>query len=277
MLTNENYFSRENNMKYMGSSQFKSFQKCEASALAEIRGEYSCQMSTALLVGSYVDAHFEGTLDLFKAQHPELFAKTGKTAGSLKSDYIQANDIIARLESDELFSMLMAGKKQVIKTGEIAGVPFKIKIDSYLEAEQCAAIVDKFPETAEVFSFCDGAIVDLKCMKDMADVWSDAEWARVSFVEAWGYDIQGAIYQAVEGNMLPFILAVGTKESATDLAALTISDGDLAAKLAEVETLAPRYQAIKEGKIEPVGCGKCEYCRRKKKLTTIKNYREVNL
>ncbi len=34
MLTNENYFSPENQMKYMGVSQFKAFEKCPASALA---------------------------------------------------------------------------------------------------------------------------------------------------------------------------------------------------------------------------------------------------
>lgn len=39
-LTSENYFSAENNMKYMGSSQFKSFMKCEAGTMAELKGEY---------------------------------------------------------------------------------------------------------------------------------------------------------------------------------------------------------------------------------------------
>ena len=37
-LTSENYFSPENELFYMGSSQFKNFQKCEAAALAELRG-----------------------------------------------------------------------------------------------------------------------------------------------------------------------------------------------------------------------------------------------
>ena len=56
MLTNENYFSVENNMAYMGHSQFLAFQRCEAAALAEARGEYTRPSSTAMLVGSYVDA-----------------------------------------------------------------------------------------------------------------------------------------------------------------------------------------------------------------------------
>ena len=37
MLTDSNYFSPENQLKYMGSSQYKSFLKCEESALAEIK------------------------------------------------------------------------------------------------------------------------------------------------------------------------------------------------------------------------------------------------
>ncbi len=272
VLTSENYFSPEMQMAYMGSSQFKAFQKCEAAALAEIRGEYVRPSTTALLVGSYVDAHFEGTLPLFKAQHPELF----KRDGGLKADYIQAQSIIDRMESDRLYSLLMSGKKQVIKTGIIAGVPFKIKIDSLLDADTCQQIVSEFPQAAAALGFCDGAIVDQKVMRDMQDVWSDEEHRRVSFVEAWGYDIQGAIYQAVEGNMLPFVLAVGTKEDSPDIASLFISDADLSAKLAEIEDAAPRYQAIKEGRIPPRRCEHCAYCRMTKHLSGIINYKELS-
>lgn len=271
MITSENYFSSENQMAYMGASQFKAFQKCEAAALAEIKGEYVRPSSTSMLVGSYVDAHFEGTLHIFKAQHPELF----KRDGGLKSDYLHANDIISRMESDRLYSLLMSGKKQVIKTGTIAGVPFKIKIDSLLDADTCKQIASEFPNAVAALGFCDGAIVDQKTMRDMADVWSDEEHCKLPFVEAWGYDIQGAIYQAVEGNMLPFVLAVGTKEDSPDLAALFISDADLAAKLAEIEDAAPRYQAIKEGKVSPRRCEHCAYCRMTKRLSGIINYKEL--
>lgn len=272
-LTSENYFSPSMQMKYMGSSQYKSFSRCEAMALAELHGEYVRPTTTALLVGSYVDAHFEGTLDLFAAQHPELF----KRDGTLKAEYLQANDIIARLEADELFSMLMSGRKQVVKTGTIAGVPFKIKIDSLLDADTTDKIAMRFPDAALALGLLDGAIVDLKIMRDMADVWSDEAQSRVSFVEAWGYDLQGAIYQAVEGNMLPFILAVGTKETVTDLAALSIADRDLSAKVYEIEHQSPRFQAIKEGRVAPTACGHCDYCRGVKRLTKIVDYREAGL
>ena len=118
-LTSENYFSQQANLEYMSCSQFKSFCDCEERTLADIAGDYKRDSSTALLVGSYVDAHFEGTLDVFKAQHPELF----KRDGTLKADYVQAESIIQRVENDKLFMKYMAGEKQVIMTGKIADVP----------------------------------------------------------------------------------------------------------------------------------------------------------
>nr|DAU49935.1 MAG TPA: Putative exonuclease [Caudoviricetes sp.] len=271
MVTAENYFSPEMNMAYMGATQFKAFDRCEAAALAELRGEYAPAASTAMLIGSYVDAYFSGELPVFQAQHPEIF----KRDGSLKAEFVHAQDVIARMEADELYMLLMSGKKQVILTGEIAGVPFKVKIDSLLDAETSRRIAEQFPETAEVMGMCDGALVDQKVMRDMANVWSDEERAKVPFAQFYGYDIQGAIYQAIEGHMLPFILAVGTKEDAPDIGALYIPDAELAARLAEVEDRAPRYQAIKAGRIAPRRCGKCAYCRMTKKLRGIVDYREV--
>lgn len=185
MLTSENYFSLENNMKYMGTSQFKAFQKCEAMALAEIKGEYVREKTPALLVGSYVDSHFEKTLDLFKAKNPSIFTAKGE----LKSEYKNAEYIIERLEKDKLFMRYMSGQKQVIQTGEIEGVLFKTKIDSYMPSE---------------------FITDLKIMKDFEGIWQDG--IKLSFIEAWSYDIQASIYQYVEGNKLPFIIAAATKE-----------------------------------------------------------------
>ena len=76
-LTNDNYFSVEASMEYFGVSSLKSFDACEARALAECKGEYKRPDTTALLVGSYADAYFEGTLENFKTEHPEIFKKDG--------------------------------------------------------------------------------------------------------------------------------------------------------------------------------------------------------
>lgn len=269
VVTPENYYDPDIRMAYMGSTQYKAFASCEAAVLAELHGEYVPKTTTALLVGGYIDAYFSDELPLYQAKHPEIF----KRDGTLKSEFLHAQDVINRMEEDELYSLLMAGRKQVIRTGSIAGVPFKIKIDSLLDGPTCEEIVRRFPETAAALGLCDGAIVDQKVMKDLEDVWSREDQCKVPFVEAWGYDIQGAIYQAIEGHMLPFIIAAGTKEDSPNLDALYIPDEDIAAKLAEVEDNAPRYQAIKEGLIEPRRCERCDYCKATKKLTRIRNYK----
>ena len=261
-VTAENYFDSDIEMAYMGSTQVKNFMRCEAAELARLKGEYRPAVNTAMLVGSYVDAHFEGSLNVFQAQHPELF----KRDGTLKAEFSRANDIISRMEADELYSLLMSGQKQVIRTGEIAGVPFKIKIDSLLDGDTCAEIVRRFPDTATVMGLCD---VDQKVMRSLEDVWDGAERAYVPFWRAWGYDVQGAIYQAVEGHLWPFLLAVGTKEDEPDLQALHIRDEVLSPKLAEIEDAVPHFQAIKEGREAPRRCECCAYCRATRKLTRI--------
>lgn len=271
-VTAANYFSPEIQMAYMGHSQYLDFCRCEAGALAKLRGEYAEPISESMLVGGYVDAYFSGELEQFEAEHPELFRKDGAP----KMLALQAQDIANRMEEDELYCLLMRGKKQVIRTGEIAGVPFKIKIDSLLDAATCLEIVDRFPEIPpSVLGLCDGAIVDQKVMRSLDNAWNAEYRLPMSFVETWGYDVQGAIYQTVEGNMLPFILAVGTRETPPDLRALYIPDGDLTAKLCEVEDQAPRFQAIKEGREEPRRCEHCPYCRATRSLKTIVHYKEA--
>ncbi len=250
MITNENYFSKENQMKYFGSSQFKSFMDCEAATMAEINGEYIREKTVSLLVGSYVDAHFEGTLDIFSAQNPEIF--TGK--GELRSNFSQANEIIARIERDEMFMRYLSGEHQVIKTGELFGYPWKIKIDSYHPGK---------------------AIVDLKIMKDFEPVWVSGH-GKVHFIDAWRYDLQGAIYAAVEGNGLPFYIAAATKETnGADIEIFHIPQQKLDTALKIVEAYIDRFADIKAGKIEPARCGRCPYCKATKVLTSVTEYREA--
>lgn len=246
MITNENYFSPENKLKYMGSSQFKSFMACEAGALAEIRGEYDQEKTVSMLVGSYVDAHYEGTLNVFKAKNPSLFTNKGE----LRADFQRAEIIIARLERDPMFCKYMGGAKQVIQVGEIAGIPFKIKIDSFHPGK---------------------AIVDLKVMKDFEDIWTDG--LKLNFVESWGYDTQGAIYQAVEGHKLPFLLAAATKEPEPDLLIISIPQDRLDYCLQLVINNIQRFDDIKKGLIEPTRCEKCNFCKQTKVLTEVIDYR----
>ncbi len=249
MLTEANYHSPESSMAYMGASQFKAFQSCPAAALAACRGEYRQETTTSLLVGSYVDAHFSQTLDLFKAQNPAIF----KRDGGLKAEFQQAEEIIARIERDPVFMDYLTGDKQVIITGYIAGVPFKAKPD-VLHPDR---------------------IVDLKIMRDFATIWKDGE--RLHFIEAWGYDIQGAIYQEIvrqaTGNRLPFFIAAATKEAVSDIGLFEIPQDRLDYCLDLVEHLAPEFSEMKLGVREAERCGVCDYCKATKVLAGPVDYR----
>ena len=96
MLTNSNYHELTANKEYFSVSQYKDFMKCEAMAMAKISGIYKEPLTRALLVGSFVDAYFEGTLKQFTDEHPEIFTKKD----SLRSEFKKANEIIARLSAD---------------------------------------------------------------------------------------------------------------------------------------------------------------------------------
>lgn len=254
MLNSENYFSPEMQMKYMGVSQFKAFEKCPAAALAEITGNFEREMTTALLVGSYVDAHFEGTLDVFQAKHPQLF----KRDGSLKSDYVKAEEIINRVEQDELFMSFMSGEKQVIMTGKISGVDIKIKIDSYIPGK---------------------AIVDLKVMKDFEPIYVP-EKGRLNFIEAWEYDLQGAVYQEIvrqnTGEQLPFYIAAVTKERVPDLAVFLVPQAVLDFELERFKEKVNKFDAIKHEVIPAERCEHCDYCKQTKVLHDIINMKELD-
>lgn len=271
-LNADNYYSQEANWEYMSASQFKAFRKCEAAAMAELSGEWNRKDTTALLVGSYVDAYFSDEMEQFKSEHPELYKKDG----SLKSEFQKAQAIAERLERDDLARMLLSGRHQQIKTGRIAGVWYKCKYDSLLSAKQVEAICKRFPKIRDLVPFGGAIIVDLKCMKDFETIWDEETQERVSFVNYWGYDIQGAIYQKIDNRMAPFVIVGASKEAETDIIAIHIPDDDLAFSLAEVEALSPRYAAIKRGEIAPVGCGKCAYCRNTKRLDGIVHYQKIN-
>lgn len=242
-LTQRNYFSRKASMEFMSVSQFKAFQKCQHSALAEIKGKYKREKSTALLVGSYVDSYFEGTLPKFIKQNPEIFKKNG----TLKAEYEQAEAIIQRILKDKLFTEFLSGEKQVIMTGEINGVKVKIKVDSL------------HPDK----------IVDLKIMKDFESVYVP-DTGRIPWFEAWGYDLQGAVYQEVvrqnTGEKLPFYLAAATKEKITDLDIVHIDQKMLDYALDRFKRDIEFFDAVKKGVIEPIRCEKCEYCKNTKVL-----------
>lgn len=259
-LTDDNYFSNEADRQYMSVSQFKSFlpqyNGCEAKAMAKLNGTYQQPDNTALLVGSYFHAHFEGTLDKFKAEHPDIF--TGK--GTLKSQYLKANEMINAIETDDYAMMALDGEPEKIFTAELFGVPWKIKVDR-INLEK------RF-------------FIDLKTTRDFEKQWSEEERRKLSFVEAYGYIIQLAAYkQIVElatgaNDMDGYILAV-TKQDPPDKMVLYFKPEDYECGLNIVKTYLPHILDVKNGIVEPQRCGKCDYCRATKKLDGAIHYSEL--
>ena len=264
-----NYYSREANWAYLSNSQFKAFAKCEAAAMAELRGDYTPPQSKALLLGSFVDAYFSGEFNEFVAAHPEIRLSSGKNAGEFKEDFKKAFAACQRLDQEPLIKALLSGRHQVIKTGRIAGAPFKCKVDSLLSSDQVRRICEKFPEVKKLVPFGGQMIVDLKYLASLDPVWSDEAQCHISFAQFWGYDIQGAIYQRLVRRFPPFVLTGITKETSPKIFAIYIPDADLQAAMDDVEARAPRYQAIKTGRIAATRCGHCPYCRATEHLTAI--------
>lgn len=247
ILTHENYHSIEANNEFLGTSQIKSFVDCEEKALAELRGEHQREVTKSMLVGSYVDAHFGKGLDLFKAQNPDIFTQKG----TLRSEFKKAEEIIERIERDEYFMKFISGEQQVIKTGKIFGQDFKIMID-FLHPQKM--------------------IVDLKIMRDFELQWKAG--MKLSFIEYWMYDLQAMIYQAVEGNNLPFFIAGATKETTPDIGLFHIPQSRIDMLKGWLEEHIQRIVDLKTGKEKPTRCEKCDYCKHTKKLTGAVNYEE---
>ena len=251
-LTSSNYHSTEANGYYWSYSLYKAFDDCEACGLAQARGQYEREKTKALLFGGYVDAYFSGDLDAFVGEHAdELYTKKG----TLYADYQHADKVINAVECQPLMMEYLEGYKQVIRTAEMFGVPWKIKMDVF-NGER---------------------IVDFKTVRDFEPVYKEG-FGRVSFIEAWGYDIQGAVYQKIEqissqrAEPLPFYIVAVTKEKTPDIAVIRLPQHVLDTALKVVEAKIDRFDLVKTGEVPPMRCEKCEYCKSTKILTEPSEY-----
>lgn len=251
-LTSENYFSNRANKDYWSVSQFKTFDKCEACGLAELKGEYKRPTTDALLIGSYVDAYFAGEMKSFKYENADrMFKKNGE----LYAKFEQGDDLIYRISQDKTMMQFLTGETQVIRTAELFDVPWKIKIDVH----------------------GGNRLVDLKTVKDFDDVYQPGFGYR-PWVEYWGYDIQGAIYQRIEQlasgrtEPLPFYIVAVTKEKVPDIDVIRLDQSVLDTALALVEAKIERFDMIKHGEVEPKRCGRCDYCKATKVIKTPSVY-----
>ena len=246
-LSEHTYFSKEADRDYMSVSQFKNFQKCEAMAVAMLKGEYIPERGRALILGSYVDEMLTGAKESQEKFVEENRAELFKRNGEPYADVAQADEAIIRVRKQPLMMKYLDGEHQVVMTGDIEGVPFKIKMDSYQPGE---------------------FITDLKYMASLR-----SPNLFQPMIGYWGYDIQAACYQEVvrqnTGQRLPFLFVVATKEKPAHLAVGEISQWNMDEALETVRKKIKRYQAIKNGEIQPERCEEygCDYCTLTKVIT----------
>lgn len=240
-LTEDNYYSPEANETYFSVSFYKDMCRCEAAAIARLRGEWNPPMTEALLLGSYLDNWMDGTLPKFRKEHQEIFTKSGE----LKAEYRRADVAIARISSDTRFMQFIGGEHQKILEWEMFGVPWKAKLDSYHEGV---------------------CIVDLKYVRSYDSL------------RIYRYDIQGAVYQAAAEacgfGKLPFYLAAVTKESVPDCDIFQVTQPRLDLALSEVQANMPHFIEVKQGGITPSRCGRCDYCKATKQAK-IRDFEEL--
>lgn len=334
------YFSDANSIKYWSVSQFKNFLKCEAKAMAELRGDIPRYQSDALIIGNYLHTYFDGKEEheSFLEQHEadiysisslkrddviegydnvlnlatkagvitndekdtlngyvdkavlkttwDVSKELGKIKKSIEGDeglsekadlvcdfiegnkellhipkrikkagFVQADKMIETLKNDELASKFLEGETEVDLTGEIKGVPFKAKVD----------VLDVFASR----------FVDIKTTAHMGKKFYDKQLKRyVPFLFEFGYHIQMYVYQQLIAQnygevMTPYIVAV-SKEDTPNKEIYEFDDMTLLYGQQIVERHITRLAMVKNGDVEPRGCGNCEWCKRTKKLETPK-------
>lgn len=253
VLTPENYYSKEANQLFLSNSQFKAMYgypgspyACESSAMFAPRTE-----TEALLVGSYVDAAFESDQALAEFKERRNDALMQKSKKAYYKFVTDADKAIARARLDPVFMSYLDGSHQTVLTGEIAGHAFRIKMDAYKPGVR---------------------ITDLKYVKSSSDSYNEFLKRRVTFIEDYGYHIQGAIYQEIEyqnsGTRLPFYIAYITKEDTPDIGVVEIPQDMLDDGLEYVK-LSLAARPVAQIRKSPRKCGRrsCTWCRDQKSLT----------
>ena len=256
-LTEANYYGHKSNLGFMSVSQFKSFQRCEAATMAELNGTYIPERGRALLLGSYVDEALTGTEESFAKFCEENRSELFKKNGDPYADVLQANEAIRRVREQPLMMKYLGGEHQTIMTGEIAGVPFKGKFDSYKPGE---------------------FIADLKYVRSLR---SPNMFENV--IDYWGYHLQMAVYQELvyqnTALRLPCYIVAVTKEDPAHVAVCQIDQFTLNDQLETVKKLAPTFQKIKNGEFHAERCEHydCDFCTKTKILTEPVPYEMITM
>ena len=242
-LTHDNYFSEEAEMAYMSYSQFKAFEMCPEAAVKAEK-----EQKDYFTEGHFFEAVIDGEGGDFVEAHPEMLTRTGE----LRENYRRTIDAAIAIKEQPLLRRILSRcERQVILTGEIAGVPYK----------GCVDLLD--PETGDTY--------DTKYVKDFRRVWSDVENTRLEWYFAYGYHYQAAIYRELVRQNLgkvgsQYIIAA-TKEKVPEIGFYQFTADIIDNALGIVEYMSPRYREMKDGKRDLPRCGVCDHCKKTKLIT----------
>lgn len=256
LVTDEVYYSVEANKQWCSASQFKDIcgfplrPGCEERALKTINGEWVPETTKALLMGSLLDALWENDdPNYIMERFPDCVASRGATKGQLKAEYQQIVNIYQMTLRSEKFCAYMSGAKQQVMVGEIEGLPYKIKIDSFIDGK---------------------AIVDLKTTQTLDRnhrIFIPDSGEKLPFYMAYGYDTQLAIYREIvrqnTGDILPCFLAVADKQTHPICDIIGLTSKLLDEALESVKRNSEKIIMLKSGEIDPIRCNHsdCDYCR----------------
>jgi len=252
-----NYFSLEADNQYMSCSLLDMFLSCESKTMNYLKGTYSrSTSSTALIVGNYVHAWAEGTLEKYKEKYKsEIFTNKG----TLRSDFIVAENMIRTVEQDEFCMFMLEGESEVTFTGELFGEKWKIRVDKWQKEKN--------------------RIIDLKTTKSIHEkTWVDGQ--KLSFIDVYHYQRRAAVYSEIvkqhTGKLPSFYIVAVSKEAIPDKAIINLTDEERwQQEIYDVGVKMDRIKLVKAGKVEPVRCETCDYCRQTKKVDKIIDYRDV--
>ena len=258
-LTEKNYYDLTVDNEYMSCHQLANWHECAAREAARLRGEYKPPFRKYFLVGSYVDCALTtpNKFDSFvEKNRSNIFGRGDKKY----ADFVVADKIIARLRNEELANNLIgSGDNQTVLVGEIGGVPFK--------------------GLADIVNHDVGIIADLKTAKTFDDGWlaitddcGNVRNQKVAWYEVWNYWRQLAVYQELNrqmtGDIYDAYIIAATKEDVPDMQCILFDNmARLQREVDAVTELVIEAQMWKTGEIEPPACGKCDYCKPRKKLT----------
>lgn len=270
-LTRDNYYTKEADMEYMSCSQYQDFLRCEAATMARLHGMYIPKETEALTVGNYFHTALESdeAHQKFCEEHEAEIYKmqTSKRTGEVSivgkyAPYQKADEMLRVFMADPIIKqlILMPGENEVIMTGNIFGVPWRIRMDKYIPEKRM--------------------IIDWKTSADLNKTEYNPETGeRESFIEFLGYMMRAAVYTEIEKQNAnsetdaKFVIAAVSKQDPPDKGAYLLNHRQrYDYELEQIKNNLSRIIQVKTGRVKPRRCGCCEYCRSTKRLKKIVPY-----